>query len=420
MIPLYAKPSSDSKVKLYVSKRRKLDVLQSILNHEGLFLNTPGGYAQVTGTIQLPKWCAHWERQTWMCAEEAIVNNNLSALKHHLDFTGIIERECDSLLSFACQGAMTDCVKMLLEHRADPNHCNTFDMTPPHFALSASWKPYDRLEIIRLLEMYGSDLNMQCAFGWSLLHRAAWARFPAALAYLKSRVDGTMLTSIPYESVHSGCSALCVAQIQKCTSSSSFLLDQLPIGKCIALDLDQTLILGESGLEMEDPDFKFQCGDHGMYCVKIRPFVAEFLEFCGNWFDSVCLFTAGTCDYAETILERIDPERVIQRRRYRDSCEANSYRKDLTWLWNDLSTIVLVDDRHTSSFPGQEDNLIQISRWNGQPDDTALRDMIPVLAELVLSDDFPMFLKHRKQILRKNSTNGDMSLEGKTNAPNAG
>ena len=63
MIPLYAKPSSDSKVKLYVSKRRKLDVLESILNHEGLFLNTPGGYAQVTGTIQLPKWCAHWERQ---------------------------------------------------------------------------------------------------------------------------------------------------------------------------------------------------------------------------------------------------------------------------------------------------------------------------------------------------------------------
>jgi TFIIF-interacting CTD phosphatase-like protein len=73
-------------------------------------------------------------------------------------------------------------------------------------------------------------------------------------------------------------------------------------------------------------------------------------------------------------------------------------------LWDDLSTIVLLDDRHTSAYPGQEDNLIQISRWNGEQDDTALRDMIPILADLVLSDDFPMFLKHRKETLRKSST----------------
>jgi len=415
--PIYAKPTSKSKVKLYVVKRRKLRVLESSRTCEGLFLKTPGGWAQVTGTLKLPVWCIDWERQTWRKAEEAIVENNLVRLRRHLDFTGIIERGSESLLSFACRGAMTDCVKLLLENRADPNHFNTFYMTPPHFVLSASWRPHQRLEILKLLESAGSDLQAQCAFGWSLLHRAAWARFPAALAYLKPRVDGGLRTLIPYESVHTGCTALCVAQIQQCNASASLLIDQLPRGKCLALDLDLTLILGESGLEMENPDFTFQCGDHGVYSVKIRPHVAEFLDFCGNWFDSVCLFTAGTCDYAEAILERIDPERIIQRRRYRDSCEKKSYRKDLTRLWDDLSTIVLLDDRHTSAFPGQEDNLIQISRWNGEQDDTALRDMIPILAELVLSDDFPMFLKHRKETLRKNSTG---SIDTALDSPNAG
>merc|ERR1719499_1712117 len=231
---------------------------------------------------------------------------------------------------------------------------NSFYMTPPHFVLSASWKPHERLDILRLLESHGCDMNLQCAFGWSLLHRAAWVRFPAAISFLKSRVDANLRTSITYESVHEGCKAICVAQIQKCPSSASLLVDQLPKGKCIALDLDQTLILGESGLDMEDPDFSFQCGEHGLYSVKVRPYVSEFLEFCDSWFDSVCLFTAGTCDYAEHILDRIDPERKITRRRYRGSCEPNSYLKDLTCLWEDLSSIVLVDDRPTSSYPGQE------------------------------------------------------------------
>jgi len=422
--PLRSNASTESNVKTWIVKRRKLRILESKRTCEGLFLKTPGGWAQMTGSIKLPKWCVSWENQTWREAEEAIVDNNLPKLRQHLDFTGVIERGTESLLTFACQGAVIDCVKLLLDYRADPNHFNTFYMTPSHFALSASWKPHDRLEILKLLELYGGDLNVQCAFGWSLLHRAAWARFPAALNFLKPRVDGSLRTSIPYESVHDGCTALCIAQIQQCIASSNVLMDQLPKGKCIVLDLDQTLILGESGLDMEDPDFTFQCGDHGMYSVNVRPHVSDFLNFCGNWFSSVCLFTAGTCNYAENILERIDPEKVVQRRRYRDSCEQKSYRKDLTWLWDDLSTIVLVDDRHTSSYSGQEDNLIQISRWNGEQDDTALRDMIPVLAELVLSDDFPRFLRLRKQTLRKSSNGSDYSSssEEETNAPapNAG
>ena len=50
-----------------------------------------------------------------------------------------------------------------------------------------------------------------------------------------------------------------------------------------------------------------------------RPYVNRFLkDISKNW--EVVIFTAGTKEYADIILNELDKENYITRRLYRDSC----------------------------------------------------------------------------------------------------
>ena len=72
--------------------------------------------------------------------------------------------------------------------------------------------------------------------------------------------------------------------------------------KLLILDLDETLIHAtETKLERE-PDFTV-----GQYFVYRRPFLAEFLRFCFVNF-TVAVWTTGTKNYAESIVENIFAE----------------------------------------------------------------------------------------------------------------
>lgn len=58
------------------------------------------------------------------------------------------------------------------------------------------------------------------------------------------------------------------------------------------------------------------------------------------------MFTAGLKDYADWILNDLDPHNYISKRYYRDSCtfRRGSYLKDLKRLKRDLSKTVIVDN----------------------------------------------------------------------------
>lgn len=53
------------------------------------------------------------------------------------------------------------------------------------------------------------------------------------------------------------------------------------------------------------------------YYVKVRPYVREFLRKMSRLFELV-VFTAALKEYADKIIDFIDPEGYIKRRFYRD------------------------------------------------------------------------------------------------------
>ena len=94
-----------------------------------------------------------------------------------------------------------------------------------------------------------------------------------------------------------------------------------------------------------------------------RPHVLNFLkEISQQW--EVVVFTAGLKDYADWILNDLDPNRYISRRLYRDSCtfRRGSYLKDLKKVGRNLSRCVIVDNL-PENFSLQRDNGIGIKSW---------------------------------------------------------
>jgi TFIIF-interacting CTD phosphatase-like protein len=78
-----------------------------------------------------------------------------------------------------------------------------------------------------------------------------------------------------------------------------------------------------------------------------RPFAKNFIRNMSKHWELV-VFTAGLKDYADTILNELDPTGYITRRFYRDSCTYTEgvYIKDLKTVQKnvDLAKIVIVDN----------------------------------------------------------------------------
>jgi len=134
--------------------------------------------------------------------------------------------------------------------------------------------------------------------------------------------------------------------------------------------------------EMKDNEtdvlLDFKCSDGMDYLpVNIRPYIIECLLQVKKWYQ-VIVFTASKKQYADTILDFIDPNReLIEARWYRDSCyttEEHVYIKDLRIFedqW-DLKDIVLIDNA-VHSFGFQVNNGIPMLPFYDYKND---RDMI--------------------------------------------
>ena len=104
----------------------------------------------------------------------------------------------------------------------------------------------------------------------------------------------------------------------------------------------------------------------------------------------VIIFTASLAvviskQYANPLLDRIDPHVHISGRLYRDSCALinGSYVKDLSRLGRDLSKVIIVDVIYIQNSPNsyslQQSNAIPILSWYEDKSDVELFKLILAL-----------------------------------------
>ena len=165
----------------------------------------------------------------------------------------------------------------------------------------------------------------------------------------------------------------------------------------LVLDLDETLI-----------SFKFDEKRRGIF--KMRPGLYYFLESVGKKYELV-IFTAGTQEYADPILDRIEKNgKIFAKRLYRQHATFmnNVYLKDLTRLGRDLSKIIIVDNM-PQNFSLQKENGILIKNYFGQDTyDTTLKDLTPILLKIASNpknDVRKELKKYREEIFTKITTN---------------
>ena len=140
----------------------------------------------------------------------------------------------------------------------------------------------------------------------------------------------------------------------------------------LVLDLDETLVHFE------------EKADGGEFLV--RPYASEFITRMAESYE-IIVFTAAIKEYADWIIDRIDPNSLISSRLYRNHTyfQNGTYIKDLARLGRDLSKTIIVDN-NIENFQLQPENGIYIKTWLDDPNDTALSHLARVLM-LVASKD---------------------------------
>lgn len=106
-------------------------------------------------------------------------------------------------------------------------------------------------------------------------------------------------------------------------------------------------------------------------------------------------------DYADWILDELDPNKYISRRIYRDSCTVRrgTYLKDLRKIGRDLSRVVIVDNL-PENFMLQKDNGIAIKSWfNDNQQDSELIKLQNVLNCLITLEDVRVGIRNIRGLL---------------------
>lgn len=92
--------------------------------------------------------------------------------------------------------------------------------------------------------------------------------------------------------------------------------------KVLILDMDETMVSARFHNRLPqgfDSTFKFDYRGQDIH-VRIRPYLQDCLERMSQLYEIV-VFTAGCQDYADFILDHIDPQRtIIKKRLYRQNC----------------------------------------------------------------------------------------------------
>lgn len=167
-------------------------------------------------------------------------------------------------------------------------------------------------------------------------------------------------------------------------------LDLLPLKEkkdqkkiTLILDIDETLI---HSTFVSDPhaDFHFYMSNdditYDIY-VSVRPGLKQFLKTTAKYFELVA-FTTARQNYADYILDRIDPDHYIKYRLYRESCIIynGTFVKDLAKFGRDLRKVIIVDNS-PACYMLQPYNGLAIQDFNGNPEDNELEHVSDFLVK---------------------------------------
>ena len=162
----------------------------------------------------------------------------------------------------------------------------------------------------------------------------------------------------------------------------------------VVLDLDLTLVetVETGSLETGHMDSQevVQAGcTSDIYNLSIlkfitfkRPGVKRFLNELHKFAD-VSIFTAGTQEYADRILQDLDPDHRIVKRKYRHHCEKGKV-KDISLLSHSPCRTVVIDDNpNLKGEAGSEGNTYKIPAYSHlRMEDTALYDCLSALKQM--------------------------------------
>lgn len=162
--------------------------------------------------------------------------------------------------------------------------------------------------------------------------------------------------------------------------------------KVLLLDLDETLIHSDFENQCHNIDAEINISvDNTSSCalrIAVRPHIREFLQFARSKFN-VVLFTAGVQEYADPIVNYLDPlNEIFSLRLYRDSCFEfrNFFIKDLSILSGIDEKDMIIVDNCIFSFAMHLSNGYLISSFYENRDDSELLFLIDYLIKISASD----------------------------------
>lgn len=138
----------------------------------------------------------------------------------------------------------------------------------------------------------------------------------------------------------------------------------------LVLDMDETLI------------HYFLVGTKGMFFI--RPFCLQFLNELKSLYEIV-IFTSGTKEYADRILNSLDKRGdIFKYRLYRQHTTLDGYIsvKDLSLLGRDLNKTIIIDNLK-DNFKVQPDNGLFIKTWISDILDEEMRQLERILKDIV-------------------------------------
>lgn len=117
-----------------------------------------------------------------------------------------------------------------------------------------------------------------------------------------------------------------------------FINSQRTLPYTLIIDLDETLIYYP-----EDHLDNFQKIFHEK--ISIRPYAIEFIQRCAKYFE-IIIFTAATQEYADPLIDIIDPDRLVSHRFYRQHLTEHDkiMIKDLSKIGRDIKTVIILDN----------------------------------------------------------------------------
>ena len=180
-------------------------------------------------------------------------------------------------------------------------------------------------------------------------------------------------------------------RISNITNKINLLPNKLDNKKTLVLDLDETLIHSafEPFKPKDDIKLKMKIKNEG-YIIHVlkRPYLDEFLKIVTQKYE-VVIFTASISDYANPLLDKLDPFKKISYRLFREHCTKTDnglFIKDLNKLGRNLKDVIIIDNNPVS-YTLNKSNGLPILTWHSFQSDNELIKLIPLLIHLTIVDD---------------------------------